>query len=210
MDYAGIAKILAPYGVVGAARSLCEQIEAYTDLLLRWNRKISLTAISDPAEIVRFHFGESFFASKVIPIQDGRLADVGSGAGFPGIPLAMVASALKVSLIEPSAKKCAFLAEVARSLNLGNVKVVRSRMETLSADRAGFDFVTARALGNYQSVVPWARNHLTSSGKLVLWLGMDESEVGSHIPSWNWREPIPIPNSRNRVILVGSPIPSRD
>jgi 16S rRNA (guanine527-N7)-methyltransferase len=201
-----VSETLTPY-LVDVDHELCEQIRRYIELVLRWNRKISLTSVTDPLGIVKFHFGESFFASKLVPIQNGRLADVGSGAGFPGIPLAMLSATLKVALIEPNAKKCAFLAEVVRALNLSNVEVIRSRMEALSAALTGFDFVTARALGDYRSLADWARTHLSSSGHLVLWLGGREAAIVSQSPSWQWRAPTSIPGSRNRAILVGSPLP---
>ena len=125
---ADIASLLAPYYGVDS-QHFSDQIRIYIALLLEWNRKISLTAVTDPADIVRFHFGESLFAASALEILNGRLADVGSGAGFPGIPLAMAIPRIQATLIEANAKKAAFLSEVARRLQLSNVSVVRSRME---------------------------------------------------------------------------------
>ena len=85
-----IIAALKDYGVATSAR-LCDQIRIYIDLLLRWNQKTSLTTVTDPAEILRFHFGESLLAVELVPIRHGRLADVGSGAGFPAVPIRMVA-----------------------------------------------------------------------------------------------------------------------
>lgn len=199
-----ITEILSPYGV-SADSKLCEQIREYISLLLRWNQKISLTTIKDPEEILKFHFGESFFAASSVPIENGRLADVGSGAGFPGIPLAMISAGLEVMLIESNAKKAAFLSEVTRALRLNRVKVLRSRMEEVSKNLRTFDFVTARALGSHRELLQWASSFLAESGKIVLWLGGEECTAISRNAAWNWREPIHIPGSRNRFLLIGSP-----
>src|ERR1700722_10303866 len=94
-----LSEILAPFGVKPDL-ALFLEMRAYIDLLLAWNRKISLTSIENPAEIVKLHFGESFFANSALSISRGRLADVGSGAGFPGIPIKMLAPDLHLSLIE--------------------------------------------------------------------------------------------------------------
>src|ERR1700722_14642053 len=91
---------------LAATDQFCEQIRAYIDLLLPWNRRISLTSIISPEEIVRTHFAESLLATKATIEIRGRLADVGTGAGFPGIPLKMYFAALQLTLIEPNAKKC--------------------------------------------------------------------------------------------------------
>src|SRR5271170_3327639 len=122
-----IARELQLYGTIASAR-LCDQIRAYIDLLLRWNEKTALTAVTQPEEILRFHFGESILAASSVPIRHGRLADVGSGAGFPAVPVRMVSENLSVILIESNQKKATFLAEVGRELQFNNVEVRRSRM----------------------------------------------------------------------------------
>jgi len=199
-----ISEILAIYGV-RASFGLCTQIREYIALLLAWNRQISLTAIRNAEEIVRFHFGESFFARKAVPVENGRLADVGSGAGFPGVPLALACSSLDLTLIEPNQKKATFLLEVVRALALQNVRVLRRRIEDFGRGRAEFDFITARALGQYQSLIGWASHSLAETGKLILWIGEANAQVVAREPAWFWREPKRIPGSRHRVLLVGSP-----
>src|SRR5271167_360601 len=87
-------------------------IQQYMTLLLTWNEKINLTAIRDPLEILYRHFCESMYAAPAVPMENGRLADVGSGGGFPGLPLKIVRPELQVFLIESSIKKATFLAEV--------------------------------------------------------------------------------------------------
>jgi len=103
---------------LAATDQFCEQIRAYIDLLLVWNRRISLTSIVSPEEIVRTHFAESLLATKAATEILGRLADVGTGAGFPGLALKIAFPALSVILLEPNLKKCAFLNEVKSMLDL--------------------------------------------------------------------------------------------
>src|ERR1700720_1448061 len=87
------------------------QIQQYIKILLLWNEKMNLTAIRDPLEILNRHFCESMYAAAAVPVENGRLADVGSGGGFPGIPLKIIRPDLQVFLIESNIKKATFLAE---------------------------------------------------------------------------------------------------
>jgi 16S rRNA (guanine527-N7)-methyltransferase len=196
---------LKPYGVT-ASDLLCDQIRTYIDLLLRWNQKTSLTTITDPAEILRFHFGESLFAAGTVPIRHGRLADVGSGAGFPAVPIRMVSESLGVILVESNQKKATFLAEVVRELYLKNVDVHRSRMNDVDLTQEKVDFVSARALGIDDDFLKWSQSALNSDGSVVLWLGAADASGISQNAGWKWSDPIRIPQSDRRVILRGSKI----
>jgi len=198
---------LAPYGVLPDG-DLLDRIRDYISLLLLWNQKISLTTVTRPEEIIRFHFGESFFAATRVPIENGRLADVGSGAGFPGIAIAMLSTNVRVTLIESNLKKSAFLSEAIRKLELSNARVVRTRMGDF--DEEILDFVTARALGLYEEVARWSSRVLTASGRLILWVGEDDGAVIARSSGWRWQNPIRIPRSRRRVLLVGSRVESTD
>jgi 16S rRNA (guanine527-N7)-methyltransferase len=198
------ADILIPYGI-HLDTDLYENIAIYIETMLLWNRKISLTTVTDPSEILKFHFGESFFASSAAGIRDGRLADVGSGAGFPGIPLAMASSSLEVVLIDSNAKKTTFMSEATRKVGLKNVKVVRSRMEESRLGAASLDFVSSRALGQFDKFLLWSRTVLSDRGRVALWLGEKDVEAISHKSDWDWKGPLLIPNSAQRYILVGKP-----
>lgn len=143
------------------------------------------------------------FAAHAVPIRNGRLADVGSGGGFPGLPLRMIVPDLSVSLIESNSRKVVFLREVARALDLRAVDVIRSRFEDLSALNAKFDYITARALGRWTVFLKWAGQALSAEGSLLLWLGSKDADELSGVREWSWRRPIAIPNAKQRVLLVG-------
>jgi 16S rRNA (guanine527-N7)-methyltransferase len=197
--------ILAPYGV-DADDCLCEKIREYMATLAQWNSKVSLTTHTDPVEVLRFHFGESFFAVSKLDISKGRLADIGTGAGFPGIPIRMVCPALELLLIESNLKKAAFLSEVLRKMEISGSSVIRKRMGEVAANEAKeIDFVTARALGNYEDLLEWSRIHLSASGRVILWLGAAESAELSSLSGWIWDDPIKIPGSRSRFLVSASP-----
>lgn len=204
LSLADITTLLAPYYFTEDNR-LIERIKAYLPLLLKWNRKISLTKVTEPMEIVKFHFGESLIAASTLKMSDGRLADVGSGAGFPGLPLAMAIPALHVTLIESNAKKAAFLSEVARQVDLSNVTVLRSRMEDVRRLEA-YDFICARAVGKLPKLMRWSRENLTPKGRLVLFLGEEDIQKVRAPNQWSWESPTKIPNSSRRFILYGAPV----
>ena len=197
-----IAMELRPYGATASAR-LCDQIRIYVDLLLRWNQRTSLTTVTDPEGIVRFHFGASLLAVTAVPIRHGRLADVGSGAGFPAVPIRMVSEDLNVILIESNQKKATFLSEIVRELQLANVDVRRSRMEEIDFSRDTVDFVTARAIGIDDEFLDWSRKALNPDGSVVLWLGEESAREVSRDASWKWADSIRIPQSERRVVLHG-------
>lgn len=200
-----IAATLLCYGV-RATPKLCDQVRSYINLLLRWNKKISLTTVTDQSEIIRFHFGESLFAAKSIPVPYSRLADVGSGAGFPGLALKLILQNIEIVLIESNVKKAAFLSEVTRELGLKGVDVFRGRMEDYDVGSKPLGFITARAVGQHEKFLEWALKKLEDDGMVALWVGEDDARAISRLASWNWHEPLKIPDSQRRFILFGSPV----
>jgi 16S rRNA (guanine527-N7)-methyltransferase len=199
-----IRDCLALYGA-DANPLQCDQVRAYIALLLKWNRAISLTTVTDEAEILRFHFGEAVFALSAIRGINGRLADVGTGAGFPGIPLRVFNDRIELTLIESNAKKCAFLNEVMRQIGLDGTRVLRARYEDSSEVlRANINTVVARALGRYEELLNWSYDILVPEGRVVLWIGeRGFEEIGSS-DRFSWLPRIPIPGSKRRFLLVGS------
>jgi 16S rRNA (guanine527-N7)-methyltransferase len=179
------------------------KIQKYLNLLDQWGRKMSLTSVRDPEEVVRFHFGESIFALSVAEIADGRLADVGSGPGFPGLALKLVRPGLSVTLIEPNKKKCTFLHEVVRSLELSNVEIISVGFETSKIPKHSLSFVTCRALGEYGAILKWAKEELISDGSVLFWIGEAECDDSRTNDDWLWEDRVQIPGTNARLILIG-------
>jgi 16S rRNA (guanine527-N7)-methyltransferase len=180
------------------------QIQQYTNTLLTWNEKMNLTAIRDPLEILNRHFCECMYAAPTVPVEDGRLADVGSGAGFPGLPLKIIRPKLDLMLIESNIKKATFLAEVIRDLGLGGARVLVSRYEELGEEIAPLDFVCARALGEFAPFLEWAESEKVAARQVILWIGARDLPEIQKIRTWEWREPILVPHSLRRLLLVGT------
>jgi 16S rRNA (guanine527-N7)-methyltransferase len=180
------------------------QIQQYIKILLAWNDKVNLTAIRDPVEILYRHFCESMFAGISVPVEAGRLADVGSGGGFPGLPLKILRPGLRIFLVESNLKKATFLAEVTRELGLRDTQVLVRRYEELGEEVVPLDFVCSRALGDYPGFLEWAHSDQIAAKEVILWVGARDLPVIQRIRTWEWREPIPVPNSLRRLLLVGS------
>jgi 16S rRNA (guanine527-N7)-methyltransferase len=189
---------------VTATNDQVQQIQRYTSLLLQWNEAVNLTAIRDPMEILYRHFCESMFAASVVSLDNGRLADVGSGGGFPGLPLQILRPKLEVFLIESNVKKATFLAEVVRELGLTGTRVLVSRYEELAEELTPLDIVCSRAVGEFATFLNWAASIRVNAQKAVLWVGGRDVEEIQGVPGWRWNEPVQIPQSLRRILLVGS------
>lgn len=121
------------------------KFEQYLSLLLEWNEKFNLTAITDKDQIEEKHFIDSIILKNYISLENKSLIDIGSGAGFPGVPLAIIEPSLKVTLLESNGKKVSFLKEIVSKLDLKNVDIIQGRAEELGI-REKYDIVTARAV----------------------------------------------------------------
>jgi 16S rRNA (guanine527-N7)-methyltransferase len=211
--------------------SQLRNISIYIDLLLRWNARINLTAVRQPEEIVTRHFGESLFAARCLfpgsaragvlrPAQAGYsctdasrqrleapdLIDFGSGAGFPGLPIKLWATDLRVTLVESNQKKAVFLREAARVLALTEVDIFADRAETLTQRT---QVVTLRAVERFDSALPVAASLVAPRGRLALLIGLAQADrVRQLLPSFSWSDPVPIPLSSSRILLVGLASPA--
>jgi 16S rRNA (guanine527-N7)-methyltransferase len=183
------------------------QIQQYIKILLIWNEKVNLTAIRDPLEILYRHFCESMYAAEAIPLEKGRLADVGSGGGFPGLALKIIRPGLQVFLVESNIKKVTFLAEVIRELGLSGAQVLARRYEELGEEVAPLDYVCSRALGEFPGFLDWARSEQIAAKQVILWIGARDLPEIQQIRTWDWREPIQVPNSLRRLLLMGTKKP---
>lgn len=216
MTPARIADLLEPFLASALSNTQLAQISTYIDLLLRWNARINLTSIRNPESIVTRHFGESLFAAQALfpppnttaglshPHSESAppldLLDLGSGAGFPGLPIKLWAPDLRTTLLESQNKKVAFLREVIRSLTLTGIDVVPARAETISSKSS---VVSLRAVENFESILPTAARLVAPQGRLALLVG--ESQIArAHrlCPTFSWQPPLPIPQASARVLQI--------
>ncbi len=220
METARIAALLAPY-LDGASLTPAqlEQISTYIDLLIRWNSRVNLTAIRTSDEIVTRHFGESFFAARHLfpwgaecgadtpvrhlPSPPARpvLLDLGSGAGFPGLPIKIWSPNTPITLIESNNKKVAFLREAIRAIGLTDINVSAARAEDLRDSLAST--VTLRAVERFNQVLHTAIRLLAPSGRLALLISDAQLNVAEGLaPALSWSNPKSIPNSKSRIFTV--------
>jgi 16S rRNA (guanine527-N7)-methyltransferase len=154
---------------------LAERLLAYLELLAKWNRAFNLTAVREPAEMLSRHLLDSL---AILPwLRGGRLLDVGTGPGLPGIPLALARPELQVVLLDSNGKKTRFLRQVRLELGLDNVEVVEARVEAYAAD-APFDIITSRAFAQLRDFVALTRPLLAPGGRWLAMKGrLDENEL---------------------------------
>ena len=157
----------------------------YLSLLLRWNRTYNLTAVRDPREMVTKHLLDSLAMHPYVDglaQAGGALADLGTGAGLPGIPLAIAKPGLRVTLVESAGKKARFMREAVRQLKLADVQVAESRIEALDMPGA-FDAITARALATLPLLVEWGGPLLKPDGRLLAMKGVEPAEEIAALPA---------------------------
>jgi 16S rRNA (guanine527-N7)-methyltransferase len=136
-----LAAEFAPFAALSPSQ--LQLLEQHYQLLLRWNQRMNLTRITSLLDAVRFHYCESLYLARFLPRHPLRIVDIGSGAGFPGIPVAIFRPDCSVDLVESHKRKSVFLAEVVRSLPLANVRVFSKRAEDMVGP---YDWVISRAV----------------------------------------------------------------
>lgn len=192
--------LLSSAGLRPLDSDVLEKFETYLALILRWNARTNLTSLRAPAEICSRHFVESIACAQHLPAGIASLLDFGSGAGFPGIPIALCRPEISVTLAESQVKKAAFLREAIRTLSL-NVTVWAGRAEGLSQK---FDCVTLRAVDRMDRAVPAASALLGPEGWLAILTSSLrlESVQSSAGPGSTWVFPIPLPGSDQRILAL--------
>jgi 16S rRNA (guanine(527)-N(7))-methyltransferase RsmG len=170
-----LAREFAPYGSLRPEQ--LEQLEFHYELLLRWNAKLNLTRIDSVEEAARLHYCESMFLGQRLPAGPLRIVDIGSGAGFPGLPIAILRPECRITLVESHRRKAVFLNEAVR--NLANVNVVTDRAENLSGE---FDWLVSRA------VRPSDVLNLNLAKNLALLVGADDAAAFENSDLLPWGE----------------------
>lgn len=146
-----------------------EQFYKYMNLLIEWNEKMNLTAIIEPKEIILKHFIDSLTILKYID-DNSKLVDVGTGAGFPGVPLSIMNPTLKITLVDSLNKRLIFLQEVVKELNLKNIEIVHARAEEFGQNknyREKFDIATSRAVANLATLSEYLVPLVKIGGKII-------------------------------------------
>jgi 16S rRNA (guanine527-N7)-methyltransferase len=212
MNTAPIAALLEPFLEQPLTSLQLDQISIYIDLLKRWNARVNLTAIRQEEEIVTRHFGESLFMARhLFPKPEAEInaglrgLDIGSGAGFPGLPLKIWAPQIQLTLIESNHKKAAFLSEVSRALTLTDVNVITGRAEVLARNQSipRASVVTLRAVEHFEAIMAPAMSLLAPGGVLALLVGAAQLKHLEQVGDLRWTAPIQIPQSNTRVLAIG-------
>ncbi|MHB8302155.1 MAG: 16S rRNA (guanine(527)-N(7))-methyltransferase RsmG [Acidobacteriaceae bacterium] len=178
------------------------QLALYMALLERWNRRMNLTAIRDPRELVQLHIGESLRCAQLLPPEVATVMDFGSGAGLPGVPIQIARPEIAVVLAESQKKKANFLREMVRSLHL-SATVHAGRVEDMPQECA-FDVVTLRAVDKMEAALLVALPRVAANGWAVVLTSLREAErVTAVLPDLAWGESHRVPGSNQRVVLMG-------
>jgi 16S rRNA (guanine527-N7)-methyltransferase len=201
MEATLVRDLLAPFVPVAELDdSLIASVQAHLDLLLRWNEHMNLTALRAPEEIITRHFGESLFAASQLFPRDAslRLFDLGSGAGFPGLPMKYWAPCLKLTLIEGHGKKATFLREVGRALQLSDFTILNSRAEVITEQA---EVVTMRAVEHFVVALTAAQRLVAPGGSLALLIGETQRERALELLPPGHAESVSLPSSDSRILL---------
>lgn len=205
MEVATLRDLLAPF--VPPAQldeTLLASIRVHLDLLTRWNRQMNLTALRTPEEMVRRHFGESLFAARELLSREAEqdVFDLGSGAGFPGLPMKYWAPRLQLTLIEGHGKKATFLREVGRALHLAGFTVLHARAESLS-ERASL--VTMRAVEKFDQALAAAAKLVSPAGRLAVLIGESQQARALSLLPQGTSSVHRLPSSDERILLIWQP-----
>ncbi len=190
--------------------ALTPRLLDYLVLLAKWNNTYNLTAIRDPQRMVSLHLLDSLAMQRHVAAlaRDGAaLADLGTGPGLPGIPLAIANPGLRVTLVESNGKKARFLREAVRQLGLGNARVAESRAEALD-EPAAYDALTARALATLADIVEVGGHLLKPGGELLAMKGaVPHEEIAALPPGWRVRAvhalTVPGLDAERHLVVVG-------
>lgn len=197
-----LEKALALYGVCPLGDMQAGQLATHYAMMVEWNRRTNLTRITGVVEAAQLHYAESLFAAQFVGAAK-RVLDIGSGAGFPGLPIAVVCTESYVTALEANQKKALFLNEAKDAMGLKNFNVARSRVEDF--DLGSYDLLTSRALDRVEDVMPRVLQRLSERQKLLLCCA---PELIAHLQKNSSRlykvETHDIPESKSRLVAIFS------
>lgn len=198
---ARLNELLQAAGLPPVDLETATRIESYLALILRWNSRTNLTAVRDADGILARHFVESIACARALPAGLATLLDFGSGAGFPGLPIALCREEIAVTLAESQGKKAAFLREAVRSLGI-EATVYAGRAESLEAE---FDCVTLRAVDKMEEAVTAAAELVRPGGWLALMTtgaqtGALQAAAGAR---FSWEPAVALPGAQDRIVMLG-------
>jgi 16S rRNA (guanine527-N7)-methyltransferase len=197
---ARLNQLLTEAGSTPLDTEASDQFTTYLTLLQRWNTRTNLTAIRDEEGILSRHFVESILCARALPPDIRTLLDFGSGAGFPGLPIAILRPEIAVTLAESQHKKAAFLREAIRAISVA-ATVHAARAETLQSK---YDCITLRAVDNMPAAIPAAISLLTPTGWLaILTTTTDAATLQSPATQFRWNPLHPLPAATTRTLLLG-------
>lgn len=165
-----LGEAIAGFGIPALTEEQTSRLANHYSMLCRWNQRLNLTRITEPREAARLHYAESLFGARFIAGAQ-TLLDIGSGAGFPAIPIAVARPDVHVTALEANHKKSLFLKEAKDELGLANLKVVTSRLEEFDWD--GYEMLTSRALDRAESILPSVIERLSATQKLMIYCAAD-------------------------------------
>jgi 16S rRNA (guanine527-N7)-methyltransferase len=195
-----IEQAFAEAGIAGLPTRAYDQFINYLRLLLRWNLRLSLTAIRRPEQIIQRHLVECAFAAQHLPFGIESLMDYGSGAGLPGLAIAICRPEIRVTLAESNGKKASFLREAIRSAGISG-EVYEGRVEAMPDDRL-FHAVTMRAVEKMDLAIPVAIRH-TERYLALLTTERSAPAYRQLTPELQWLEPLPLPNAEQMIMAIG-------
>lgn len=201
MNADGIAQAVSAAGLGPLSAETSAKFILYLELLLKWNAKLNLTAVRQPEEIVERHFVECIQCAEELP-EVSTLLDFGSGAGFPGIPIALIRREIQVTLGESQAKKASFLREAVRTLEL-SASIYDGRIEEMTPDTR-FDAVSLRAVDKMADACAAALERLRPEGWLVVFATESTVEgLRQATPDIDWADRISTPGLSGGFLMMG-------
>ena len=197
-----LRKSFLRFGIERLTEEQISRLVKHYKLLCKWNERFNLTRITKPGEAAILNYAESLFGTRFIA-QAKTMLDIGSGAGFPAVPIAIAQPEIDVSALEANQKKSLFLTEAKFELPLDNFRVITARLEDI--DCRGYDLLTCRALDRAEAILPSIISDLTEDQRLMLYCVQDlVDKLASQFPAGFKVEVNQIPESEGRLIAIFS------